>query len=92
MNYEKIVVALFLITNYENIVEKGGNMVGRRIKQYLTDNGIKQSFLAEKTGMTPMVISDICNNGRKIDIVEYYKICKALNVPMETFIESEVEE
>lgn len=67
-------------------------MVGKRIKEYLKSNGIKQKFLADKTGLTTMVISDICNNGRKIDIVEYYKICKALNVPMETFIESEVEE
>lgn len=67
-------------------------MVGKRIKEYLMSNGIKQKFLADKTGLTTMVISDICNNGRKIDIVEYYKICKALNVPMETFIESEVEE
>lgn len=62
-------------------------MVGKRIKEYLMSNGIKQTFIAEKTGLTPMVISDICNNGRKIDIVEYYKICKALNVPLETFLE-----
>lgn len=62
-------------------------MVGKRIKEYLVSNGIKQTFIAEKTGLTPMVISDICNNGRKIDIVEYYKICKALNVPLETFLE-----
>ena len=62
-------------------------MVGKRIKEYLVSNGIKQKFLADKTGLTTMVISDICNNGRKIDIVEYYKICKALNVPMETFVE-----
>lgn len=62
-------------------------MVGKRIKEYLVANGIKQTFIAEKTGLTPMVISDICNNGRKIDIVEYYKICKALNVPLETFLE-----
>ena len=61
-------------------------MVGKRIKEYLVSNGIKQAFIAEKTGLTPMVISDICNNGRKIDIVEYYKICKALNVPLETFV------
>lgn len=61
-------------------------MVGKRIKEYLVSNGIKQTFVAEKTGLTTMVISDICNNGRKIDIVEYYKICKALNVPLETFL------
>ena len=61
-------------------------MVGKRIKEYLVSNGIKQTFVAEKTGLSTMVISDICNNGRKIDIVEYYKICKALNVPLETFV------
>ena len=64
-------------------------MVGKRIKQYLTDNGIKQVFLVEKTGLSPMVISDICNKGRKIDVIEYDKICKALNVPLETFLGGE---
>lgn len=64
-------------------------MVGKRIKQYLIDNGIKQIFLVEKTGLTQMVISAICNRGRRIDIVEYAKICKALNVPLETFLEGE---
>ena len=62
-------------------------MVGRRIKEYLISNGIKQTFLAEKTGLSQMVISDICNKDRKIDVVEYYKICKALGVPFETFLE-----
>jgi transcriptional regulator with XRE-family HTH domain len=62
-------------------------MVGGRIKQYLAENGIKQTFLAEKTGMSNATISDICNGNRKIDCVEYYKICKALNVPLETFLE-----
>lgn len=61
-------------------------MVGKRIKEYLISNGIKQAFIAEKTGLTPMAVSDICNGCRKIDIVEYYKICKALNVPLETFV------
>lgn len=62
-------------------------MVGIRIKEYLNANGIKQSFVAEKTGLSAMVISDICNGNRKIDVVEYYKICKVLNVPFETFLE-----
>lgn len=62
-------------------------MVGRKIKEYLIANGIKQTFLAEKTGLSQMVISDICNKDRKIDVVEYYKICQALGVPFETFLE-----
>ena len=77
----------FLITYYEKIVEKGENMVGARIKDYLTQKGIKQTFLAEKTGLTNSVISDICVRGRKVDAVEYYKICKALELPLEYFLE-----
>ena len=65
-------------------------MVGRRIKEYLKENGIKQTFVAEKSGLSNSVISDICTRGRKIDVVEYYKICKVLNVPLETFLEEEI--
>ena len=78
---------IFLQINYEKIVGKGEQMVGKRIKEYLVSNGIKQSFVAEKTGLSTMVISDICNKDRRIDCMEYYKICKALNVPLETFLE-----
>lgn len=62
-------------------------MVGEKIKQYLTENGIKQSFVAEKVGIPASQLSEICNKGRSIDCVLYYKICKALNVPLETFLE-----
>ena len=65
-------------------------MVGKRIKEYLKENGIKQTFVAEKSGLSNSVISDICTKGRKIDVVEYYKICKVLNVPLETFLEGEI--
>ena len=61
--------------------------VGRRIKQYLDEHGIKQSFLADKTGLSNSRISDICTKDCKIDIVEYYKICNALNVSMDAFVE-----
>ena len=64
-------------------------MVGKRIKQYLIDNGIKMSFLADKVGIDQPRMSAICNNGRVIDCVLYYKICKVLDVPFETFLEEE---
>ena len=66
-------------------------MVGIRIKEYLNANGIKQSFVAEKTGLSATVISDICSGNRKIDVVEYYKICKALDLPLEYFLPEEEE-
>ncbi|MBQ1572984.1 MAG: helix-turn-helix transcriptional regulator [Clostridiales bacterium] len=62
-------------------------MIGKRIKEYLAERGIKQSFVAEKAGLTPATMSDICIKDRKIECVEYYRICKALGVPMETFME-----
>lgn len=64
-------------------------MVGKKIKEYLNKNGIKQSFLAEKTGLSNSIISDICTKERRIDVLEYYKICKALNVSLDTFLEGE---
>jgi transcriptional regulator with XRE-family HTH domain len=62
-------------------------MIGSKIKEYLTENGIKQGFVAEKVGLTPSQMSDICNRNKSIDCVTYYKICKTLNVPLETFLE-----
>lgn len=69
-------------------------MLGLKIQQYLKENGIKQSFLVEKTGLSASIVSDICTGTRqKVDAIEYFKICKALGVPLDTFLfdeESEV--
>ena len=62
-------------------------MIGAAIKEYLEKNGIKQVFVAEKAGLTPSQMSDICNRDRSIDCVTYYKICHALNVPLDQFFD-----
>lgn len=67
-------------------------MIGTKIKDYLADNGIKQAFLAEKTGLSPSQVSDICIHDRKIDCIEYYKICKALNLELDYFFKNMEEE
>ena len=64
-------------------------MIGANIKKYLEDNGIKQTFIAEKVGITPSQMSYICKNGKDMSCITYYKICKALNVPMDKFIDAE---
>lgn len=46
-------------------------MVGKKIGEYLADNGIKQSFVAEKAGITKQQMSDICTKGRTIDCMVY---------------------
>lgn len=61
-------------------------MIGAKIKEYLIENGIKQTFLAQKAGLTDSIISDICIHDRKVDCIEYYRICKALNVPLDFFL------
>ena len=61
-------------------------MIGALIKDYLTDHGIKQSFLAQQTGMTDQMISDICNRDRKVDAMENYKICNVLGLPTDYFV------
>ena len=60
--------------------------VGKNIKEYMAENGIKQSFVADKVGIPQPQMSDICNKGRSIDCILYYKICNALNVPLEKFL------
>ncbi len=60
-------------------------MQGSDIKQYLEDNGIKQNYLSEKTGIPANVINVILNNKRKIEANEYMKLCDALNLPLDYF-------
>ena len=63
--------------------------MGEKIKAYLDSHGIKQTFLAEQTGLTISVISDICLRGRKVEAKEYKKICDALGVPLDYFFGEE---
>lgn len=62
-------------------------MIGKKIKIYLENKGIKQKFVADKTGLSESAMSDICNEKRKVDAVEYYLICKALQLPLDYFLE-----
>ena len=61
-------------------------MVGQRIKTYLEDHGIKQAFLTEKTQISSSILSMILSGQRKIEVMEYYRICQALGVDLMTFI------
>ena len=61
--------------------------VEKKIDQYLKEKGIKQIFVAEKAGITSYAMSDICNEKRKITVLEYYNVCKALELPLNYFLE-----
>lgn len=61
--------------------------IGLKIGQYLKDQGIKQTFISDRTGLSPTVVSYVCSGrSKKVDAITYYKICKALGVDMLTFI------
>lgn len=61
-------------------------MLRENIAAYIAKNGIKQSYLAEKTGMTPIAISSIVNLKRDISAEEYVSVCDALNVTLDFFL------
>lgn len=63
--------------------------VGERIKEYIQERGIMQRFLAEKAGIDDSKMSKILNGARDIGLIEYYKVCQALGVPMETFVKEQ---
>ena len=63
--------------------------IGLRLKEYLDQNGTKYSFVAEKANIPAPVMSIILSGNRDIKILEYYRICKVLQVPFEKFIEEE---
>lgn len=64
-------------------------MVGREIKKYLDEKGIKQTYLARKIGMTDWALSGRLAGNIELRITEYYRICEALDVSLETFLNEE---
>ena len=58
----------------------------RKIKEYLKENGIKQTFLAEKTGIDVSTLNAILNENTRLTVDRLELICKALNVSSEIFL------
>lgn len=60
-------------------------MIGLKVKKYLDEKGIKYSFLSEKIGMPMNLLSPLLNGKRKMSVEEYFTICEALGVSVDTF-------
>lgn len=55
---------------------------------YITDNGIKQSFLVEKTGLLQPKVSRLLNNTEtSINVEDYVKLCKAVKKTPNYFLD-----
>ncbi len=59
-------------------------MLGSTLKECMKEKGIKQSFVAERIGVSPQVLGQLLNEQRKIEVSEYFKICNAIEMdPLE---------
>ena len=61
-------------------------MFGARIKEYISQKGLKLGAVANKAGIPRNTFSAMVNGKRKITVEEYVRICAALGVPFEQFI------
>lgn len=61
------------------------------MKEYLDENGIKYSYLSEKIGMPMNILSPLLNGKRKMSAEEYFTICEALGLSVDTFVPNEEE-
>ena len=61
-------------------------MFGAKIKEYISQKGLKLGAVAERAGIPLNTFSAMVNGKRRITVEEYVSICSALDVPFETFI------
>ena len=59
--------------------------INERLNEYVTENGIKQIHIAQKTGLSPDTVSKILNNNRRILADEFLLICTALEIDPNIF-------
>lgn len=57
-----------------------------KVAQYIADNGIKQTFISEKTGIPNNTLSTILTGKRKMSADEFVEIVIALGVDANFFI------
>ncbi len=60
-------------------------MLGKAIQEYLEATHRKQTLLCETLGLSQSTVSEILKDKRTITANEYFKICDALDVPLEKF-------
>lgn len=61
-------------------------VVQARLAEYVENNGIMKTFIAQKTGMTNCKISEILNGKRELKADDLEKICNAIKADPNKFI------
>ena len=62
--------------------------VGLKIKNYLNEHGISQTFISRKTGLSLQKLNRSLNGFRKLTFDEYVRICDELGVSTAAFLEA----
>ncbi len=60
--------------------------IGLRIKDYLISNGISQTFISAKTGISTPKLNLALNAKRRLTLEEYEAICSVLGVSCDKFL------
>lgn len=63
--------------------------VQEKIAEYVQNNGIMQKFIAERTGLSPVKVSNILNLNQKMTADEFALFCRALRKQPGDFISIE---
>lgn len=58
-----------------------------KIKNYLKDNGISQTYVSKKSGIPLVKLNLSLNGNRRLSLEEYELICGALLVGADKFLE-----
>ena len=61
--------------------------INKRLSEYVSDNGIKQVYIAQKTGLPADTVSKMLNGNRRILADEFLVICMALDIDPNIFRE-----
>lgn len=59
--------------------------INEKLCRYIEENGIKQSYLAQKTGLSVDVISKTLNGNRRLLADEFLAICETLKIDPNIF-------
>ena len=60
-------------------------MIAEQIRKYIEEKGIKQTAIANATGMSKVAVSETLNGNRTLTAEEMKRICLFLEVPCERF-------
>lgn len=68
-------------------------MIGERIKEYLDGHGISATFVAKSSKVSyKKILRILAGQNKNVNVLDYWNICKALELNPGYFIENEVNE